>query len=107
MLSIGTVSPPPVFLRLVSPLNSFSFSSLANICTPDLARDLAADIVAILNSSRAYLRKKGILVLYKIFLKFPEALRPSFPRLKDRLEDTDQCTLHLPLSTVSLRGALF
>jgi len=73
----------------------FSPCSLANICTPDLARDLAADILSILNSSRAYLRKKAILVLYKIFLKFPEALRPSFPRLKDKLEDTDPC-MHRP-----------
>ncbi|ELR18756.1 adaptin subfamily protein [Acanthamoeba castellanii str. Neff] len=73
---------------------------LANICTPDLARDLAADIVAILNSSRAYLRKKGILVLYKIFLKFPEALRPSFPRLKDRLEDTDQSVISAAVNVI-------
>jgi AP-3 complex subunit delta-1 len=27
--------------------------------------------------------------MYKIFLKFPEALRPSFPKLKDKLEDRD------------------
>lgn len=27
--------------------------------------------------------------MYKIFLKFPEALRPAFPRLKEKLEDPD------------------
>ena len=27
--------------------------------------------------------------MYKVFVKFPDALRPAFPRLKDRLEDPD------------------
>ncbi len=28
--------------------------------------------------------------MYKVFLRFPEALRPAFPRLKEKLEDPDQ-----------------
>jgi hypothetical protein len=27
--------------------------------------------------------------MYKVFLRFPEALRPAFSRLKDKLEDPD------------------
>lgn len=27
--------------------------------------------------------------MYKVFLKYPEALRPAFPRLKEKLEDPD------------------
>ncbi|VDM80383.1 unnamed protein product [Strongylus vulgaris] len=42
-----------------------------------------------LSSSRPYTRKRAVLLLYKIFLKYPEALRPTFPRLKDKLEDPD------------------
>lgn len=68
-----------------------ALNCLANICTPDLARDLAPDVVSMLTSSRPYIRKKAVLVLYKIFLKFPDALRPSFNRLKDKLEDPDPC----------------
>ena len=30
-----------------------------------------------------------MLILYKVFLKYPDALRPAFPRLRERLEDTD------------------
>jgi len=60
---------------------------LSNICTPDLARDLVSEIVSLLNSTKAYVRKKAILVLYKIFLQYPDALRPSFPRLKEKLAD--------------------
>jgi AP-3 complex subunit delta-1 len=46
-------------------------------------------VVSMLNSSRPYIRKKACLVLYKIFLRFPDALRPSFGRLKEKLEDPD------------------
>lgn len=28
-------------------------------------------------------------MMYKVFLKYPDALRPAFPRLKDKLEDPD------------------
>jgi len=28
-------------------------------------------------------------MMYKVFLRFPEALRPAFPRLKEKLEDSD------------------
>lgn len=42
-----------------------------------------------MTSSRPYLRKKAVLIMYKVFLQFPEALRPAFPRLKEKLEDAD------------------
>jgi len=40
-------------------------------------------------SNRGYLRKKAVLVLYKAFLRYPEALRPAFPRLTEKIEDSD------------------
>ncbi|KAJ3061940.1 AP-3 complex subunit delta-1, partial [Quaeritorhiza haematococci] len=42
-----------------------------------------------LNHSRPYIRKRVILVLYRVFLKYPEALRMAFPRLKEKLDDPD------------------
>ena len=56
---------------------------------PSLSRDLANDVLTLMSSSKPYLRKKGILTMYKVFVKFPDALRPAFPRLKERLEDPD------------------
>ncbi|KAI6224934.1 AP-3 complex subunit delta [Aphelenchoides besseyi] len=66
-----------------------ALSGLACFATADLSRDLVNDVVNLLSSSRPYVRKKAVLLLYKIFLKYPECLRPTFPRLKERLEDTD------------------
>lgn len=77
-----------------------AINCLANICTPDLARDLAADVVALLSSSRPYVRKKACLVLFKIFLKFPDALRPAFPRLKDKLEDHDPSVVSAAVTVI-------
>eukprot|EP01117_Protostelium_nocturnum_P002810 TRINITY_DN13730_c0_g1_i1.p1 TRINITY_DN13730_c0_g1~~TRINITY_DN13730_c0_g1_i1.p1 ORF type:complete len:1096 (-),score=278.81 TRINITY_DN13730_c0_g1_i1:141-3428(-) len=73
--------------------SGIALNCLSTICNTDLARDLAADVVALLNHSKPYIRKKACLVLYKIFLKFPDALRPSFPRLKDKLEDSDPAVI--------------
>ena len=53
----------------------------------DLARDLVSDVVVKLGSASPYIRKRGVLLLYKCILKYPEALRPAFPKLKDRLTD--------------------
>merc|ERR1719466_236130 len=66
-----------------------TLSSLSCFLSPDLARDLSQDILTLLTSSKPYLRKKGVLLLYKVFLRYPEALRPAFPRLKEKLEDPD------------------
>jgi len=66
-----------------------ALSSLACFMSPDLARDLSADIMSLLSSTRPYLRKKAVLILYKVFLRYPDALRPAFPRLKEKLEDPD------------------
>ena len=66
-----------------------AMSGLACFVTTDISRDLANDVLTLLNSTKPYLRKKAVLLMYKIFLKFPDALKPAFPRLKEKLEDPD------------------
>ncbi|XP_047122468.1 AP-3 complex subunit delta-1 isoform X2 [Hydra vulgaris] len=66
-----------------------AMAGLSCFISPDLARDLANDIMSMMVSSKPYIRKRAILLMYKVFLNFPDALRPSFPRLKERLEDSD------------------
>ncbi|GAB1606310.1 AP-3 complex subunit delta-1-like isoform X1 [Argonauta hians] len=66
-----------------------ALNGLACFISQDLSRDLANDIMTLMTSTRPYLRKKAVLIMYKVFLQFPEALRPAFPRLKEKLEDPD------------------
>lgn len=42
-----------------------------------------------MSSTKPYLRMKAVLMMYKVFLRYPEALRPAFPKLKEKLEDPD------------------
>jgi AP-3 complex subunit delta-1 len=77
---------------------------LANIVTPDLARDLSKDLYAILNHSRANVRKRAVLVLYKLFLRFPETLEQNFVRLKEKLEDPDPGAVSRQRSQIFFRA---
>lgn len=73
--------------------SGMALTCLSSICSPEISRDLIGDLVAMLSSSRPYLRKKTILCLYRVFLTDPQALRTCFPKLKERLGDEDQGVL--------------
>ncbi|EAT39753.1 AAEL008462-PA [Aedes aegypti] len=66
-----------------------ALSGLSCFISADLSRDLANDIMTLMSSTRPYLRMKAVLMMYKVFLRYPEALRPAFPKLKEKLEDPD------------------
>eukprot|EP00659_Diplonema_papillatum_P008236 gene8236-12712_t len=66
-----------------------ALSCLSNICTPGLAEILVSEVANLLTSQRPYIRKKCLLTLFKIFLQYPQALRPCFPRIKEKLDDPD------------------
>ncbi|CAH8583737.1 unnamed protein product [Heterobilharzia americana] len=66
-----------------------ALSGIACFINTDLATDLYSDIMGLMNSPKPYLRKKTVLLLYKVFLNYPEALRICFPQLKDKLDDPD------------------
>ncbi|XP_037938208.1 AP-3 complex subunit delta [Teleopsis dalmanni] len=66
-----------------------ALSGLSCFISPDLSRDLANDIMTLMSSTKPYLRMKAVLMMYKVFLRYPDALRPAFPKLKEKLEDPD------------------
>lgn len=67
-----------------------TLNGLSAIITPDLARDLTAELVAMLNHSRAHIRKRAVLAIYKVLEKYPEASSHARSRLIEKLEDPDQ-----------------
>ncbi|KAF3915908.1 hypothetical protein AA313_de0204386 [Arthrobotrys entomopaga] len=79
---------------------SLAINGLSHIVSPSLARDLTPDLIAKMNHSNPYIRKKAVLVMYKIFLQFPEALRTSFPRLRERLEDNDETVVSATVNVI-------
>ncbi|KAG6842376.1 hypothetical protein C0991_007506 [Blastosporella zonata] len=96
-----------------------TLNGLAHIVTPDLARDLSPELIAMLNHSRPNIRKRAILALYKVFVKNPETAKHARTRLEEKLEDPDPgvvaatvnvlCELarHNPTDYLSLAPQLF
>ncbi|KAI0964144.1 hypothetical protein AcW1_001032 [Taiwanofungus camphoratus] len=66
-----------------------TLNGLSHIVTPDLARDLSHDLIAMLNHSRAHIRKRAVVALYKVFVKYPDLVSSGMGRLREKLEDTD------------------
>lgn len=60
---------------------------IASIATPDMAQDVVADVVNLLTHPLSYVRKKATLSLYRIFLNYPESLRVTYTKLKEKLDD--------------------
>ncbi|EUC53734.1 adaptin amino-terminal region protein, partial [Rhizoctonia solani AG-3 Rhs1AP] len=65
-------------------LNGFS-----HLTTPDLSRDLASDVFALLTHSKPSVRKSAVVSLFKLLLTYPDALPIGIERLNERLGDDD------------------
>jgi len=68
-----------------------TLDGLSHIVTPELARDISPELIAMLNHSRPNIRKRAILALYKTLVKYPEAINQARVRLEEKLEDPDPC----------------
>jgi AP-3 complex subunit delta-1 len=80
---------------------ALAISCLGNIVTPELSQTLVADVYSLLNNHKPELRRRACLCLYKCFLRYPEALRPSFARLTECLEDDDQSVVQAAVTVLS------
>lgn len=80
---------------------SLALDVLARVATPDLARDLTPDVLALLSAARAATRKKACMVLYRFFRQYPESVRPAFKRLAERLEDGDEGVVGAAVSVIA------
>ncbi len=77
-----------------------AINSLANIATKDLARDCISDLVLLMNHTKPYIRKKAVLCMYKLYVKFPQGLRLTFEKLKDRLDDAESSVVSTAVNVI-------
>lgn len=68
---------------------SQALTCLAKIITEELGRDLEKDVSLLLASPRPYIRKKALLVLYRLILVHPDTLPIVSARFRERLTDSD------------------
>lgn len=74
---------------------------ISNIITEDLARDLLPELTNLTSHPNPYLRKKAILCLFKLFVKYPQGLRLTFARLQQCLDDADPSVVSCAVNVVT------
>ena len=71
------------------------------IVTEELAHDLLPDILNLLKSKRAFVRRKAVLCLYRIFNQYPGALDESYEQLVKLLIDPDITVQNSAVSVIT------
>lgn len=67
-----------------------AMSGLSCFVSNEIGRELFNDVHRLLSSTKPYLRKKAVLLMYKILTVFPDTLIEVLPKLEEKLEDPDQ-----------------
>ncbi|KAH7296485.1 hypothetical protein KP509_26G024900 [Ceratopteris richardii] len=78
--------------------SGLALECLSIIATPDLAQQLTPDVFSLLASGRVYVRSRASVVIFKLFTKYPDAVRIACKRLVEKLEDTDPKVLSATIS---------
>lgn len=76
-------------------------TSLPPYLSLPLSQHIAHDVIALMSGARPQLRQKAIMTFYHICLKYPDALRPGFTALRNRLDDSDVSVVFSALTVMS------
>jgi len=74
---------------------------VANVVTEDLARELLPELTQLTRHPHPYLRKKAVLCLFRIFVKYPQGLRLTFERIQQSLDDTDAAVVSCAVNVIT------
>ena len=66
---------------------ALSLIAIGNLCTQDMARDLASDVDKLLRANNAYLRKKAALATIRLLKKEPDLIEHMSERIVSLLKD--------------------
>mmetsp|Transcript_27544 Transcript_27544/g.81028 ORF Transcript_27544/g.81028 Transcript_27544/m.81028 type:complete len:1376 (-) Transcript_27544:76-4203(-) len=78
-----------------------AINCLSNIVTDDLARELLPELTNLTTHPQPYLRKKAVLCLFKVFVKYPQGLRLTFARVQQCLNDTNPSVVSCAVNVVT------
>ena len=73
----------------------------SNIVTEELAQDLLPELTNLMMHPQSYLRKKSILCLFKLFIKYPQGLRLTFAKLQECLGDANPAVVSCAVNVIT------
>lgn len=78
-----------------------AINCISNIVTEDLASDLLPELTTLTSHHQPYLRKKAILCLFKVFVKYPQGLRLTFSKLQQCLSDSNASVVSCAVNVIT------
>ena len=78
-----------------------AINCVSNIVTEDLAQDLLPEISNLTKHPQPYLRKKAVLCLFKVFVKYPQGLRLTFAQIQQCLSDTNPSVVSCAVNVIT------
>jgi AP-3 complex subunit delta len=78
-----------------------AINCISNIVTEDLAKDVLPEVTSLTKHPHPYLRKKAILCLFKLFMKYPQGLRLTFDNIQQCLEDSDSSVVSCAVNVIT------
>ncbi|PAA66109.1 hypothetical protein BOX15_Mlig014146g1, partial [Macrostomum lignano] len=80
---------------------SLALSTLGSICSPEMSRDLAGEVQALIKSNNAYLRKKAALCALRIIQKIPDIMEMYIPCARSLLNEKNHGVLLTAVCLIS------
>lgn len=78
-----------------------AINCVANIVTEELAQDLLPELTNLTSHPQPYLRKKAILCLFKLFVKYPQGLRLTFAQVQQCLSDPNPAVASCAVNVIT------
>eukprot|EP00429_Kryptoperidinium_foliaceum_P036775 CAMPEP_0176158684 /NCGR_PEP_ID=MMETSP0120_2-20121206/81164_1 /TAXON_ID=160619 /ORGANISM="Kryptoperidinium foliaceum, Strain CCMP 1326" /LENGTH=336 /DNA_ID=CAMNT_0017496061 /DNA_START=37 /DNA_END=1044 /DNA_ORIENTATION=- len=78
-----------------------AINCVSNIVTEELAQDLLPELTNLTQHPQPYLRKKAILCLFKVFVKYPQGLRLTFAQIQNCLNDQNSAVVSCAVNVIT------
>lgn len=78
-----------------------AINCISNIVTEELAQDLLPELTGLTQHPQPYLRKKAILCLFKVFVKYPQGLRLTFAQIQQCLSDPTPAVVSCAVNVIA------
>lgn len=78
-----------------------AINCVSNIVTVELAQDLLPELTNLTSHPQPYLRKKAILCLFRLFVKYPQGLRLTFAKIQQCLSDSNPAVASCAVNVIT------